>query len=109
MIKRYALNGKPHVWLDVGGRALCRRCRIAMALAGVLLLAQNLSGAEWHVNNKASNASDSNPGTEAAPFLTINAATTNKAFQAGDTVWVHPGVYDSGVVSDNVPWPTRVY
>ena len=51
-------------------------------------------GAEWHVNNRAANASDDNPGTEAEPFRTINAATTNINFTAGDTVYVHPGVYN---------------
>ena len=76
--------------------------RAVFTAAGVMLTAQTLFGGNvWHVNNKASNASDSNPGTEEAPFLTINAATTNSLFDAGDTVLVHPGVYDSGVVHIN--------
>ena len=76
--------------------------RAVFTAAGVMLTAQTLFGGNvWHVNNKASNASDSNPGTEAAPFLTINAATTNSLFEAGDTVLVHPGVYDTGVVQIN--------
>ena len=76
--------------------------RAVFTAAGVMLTAQTLWGGNvWHVNNKASNASDSNPGTEEAPFLTINAATTNSLFEAGDTVLVHPGVYDTGVVQIN--------
>ena len=76
--------------------------RAVFTAAGVMLTAQTLFGGNvWHVNNKASNASDSNPGTEEAPFLTINAATTNILFEAGDTVLVHPGVYDTGVVQIN--------
>ncbi|MBO7206965.1 MAG: hypothetical protein J6W10_05065 [Kiritimatiellae bacterium] len=38
------------------------------------------SGRIWYVNNKAANASDTNPGTEAEPFKTINAASTNLLF-----------------------------
>jgi hypothetical protein len=73
------------------------KCLYGLIAASGLLLTQNLFGGNvWHVNNQAVNASDSNPGTEAEPFLTINAATTNEHFEAGDTVLVYPGVYNSG-------------
>ena len=50
----------------------------AVAFASLSASAANV----WHVNNKAPNASDTNPGTEAEPFLTINDATTNALSKA---------------------------
>ena len=65
--------------------------------AGVLAgLATTAFGKTWYVNCRAANASDANPGTETEPFKTINAASTNVAFTAGDTILVAPGVYNEG-------------
>ena len=75
------------------------------------MLASPAGANVWHVNNRASNASDDNPGTEEAPLRTINAASTNENFEAGDTILVHPGIYDEGVVptAEGPDWPSRVY
>jgi hypothetical protein len=43
------------------------------------------------VNQKSAKASDDNPGTKAAPLLTISAAAD--LAQPGDTVLVHEGIY----------------
>ncbi len=54
------------------------------------------SGRTYVVNNRASNASDDNPGTQARPLRTIQAAA-NRA-QPGDTILVRAGVYRERVV-----------
>ncbi|MCC6444794.1 MAG: right-handed parallel beta-helix repeat-containing protein [Armatimonadetes bacterium] len=48
------------------------------------------------VNNRHPQASDDNPGTETAPYLTINAAAQHA--MPGDTVLVHEGVYREEIV-----------
>ncbi len=58
------------------------------ATATITLVAQPSSGTTYYV---ATTGSDSNPGTEASPFLTIQHAA-NVAV-AGDTVLVHAGIY----------------
>ncbi len=71
-----------------------------LVLTGVLtLFGQGASAATYYV---ATTGSDSNPGTQSAPFrhLTKAAAT---ATQPGDTVIVMDGTYDNeGVVAPNV-------
>jgi len=70
-----------------------------MRLAGllsalVLLFCVNplrVQAADYYVNNTATNASDLNAGTIAAPFATINRGAA--VAQAGDTVWIAPGTY----------------
>ena len=42
------------------------------------------------------NGNDSNPGTEACPLLTINAAVNNST--SGDTVIVHSGIYHEEII-----------
>lgn len=53
---------------------------------------------------KTANASDNNPGTEAAPFLTISKA--GQVAQAGDTVIVKEGTYRETVTVKNNGTPT---
>ena len=53
-----------------------------------LMLAGGVSAREFHV---AKSGSDTNDGSAAAPFLTINRAVM--VLRAGDTVTVHAGVY----------------
>ena len=53
-----------------------------------LMLAGGVSAREFHV---AKSGSDTNDGSAAAPFLTINRAAM--VLRAGDTVTVHAGVY----------------
>ncbi len=51
-------------------------------------------GATYYVDQSHPQASDSNVGTEASPWRTINHAAT--VLQAGDTVLVKKGTYDAG-------------
>ena len=98
--------------LDYVGRTeKSTRAAIVLALAAFAAVGMSFGANVWHVNNRAPNASDDNPGTEAEPFRTINAATTNENFTAGDTVYVHPGVYNEGKVptTEGPNWASRVY
>jgi MYXO-CTERM domain-containing protein len=58
------------------------------AFLAVSLGAAGARAAEFHV---ATTGSDSNNGTQAAPFATLSKA--NSAAAAGDTIWVHGGTY----------------
>lgn len=50
-----------------------------------------------YVDGQAPNASDSNPGTELQPYLTISKAAgtaqANNRNGTGTTIWINPGVY----------------
>ena len=50
-----------------------------------------LNAGSYHVAKNNAEASDENPGTAEAPFLTIQKAATIAL--AGDTIWVHEGIY----------------
>ena len=75
---------------------------ITAVLAAVLLtgcsptLAANAAGNTFVVNNQAAKASDKNPGTEAMPLKTIQAAA-NLA-RPGDTILVKAGIYREEVI-----------
>ena len=73
------------------GRSLARLC-LAFALGSVL----SAFAGEWHVS-KADGDDTSGTGLEAAPFATIQRAVNAAA--ADDTIWVHPGVYDTGTTN----------
>jgi len=62
--------------------------RIGIALLGAVALAPTLHAAEFHV---ASSGNDSNPGTQAAPFRTIQRGAA--LAKPGDRITVHEGVY----------------
>ena len=62
-----------------------------------------LAAGPWYVAKEDPNAADTledGRGTEALPFRTIQAALDNPAFEALDTVYVKPGVYDEGMKND---------
>jgi hypothetical protein len=59
-----------------------------MVLTGSLLGAQLVDAATYYV---ATTGSDSNPGTEASPFQTINRG--RKALASGDTLFINSGLY----------------
>jgi hypothetical protein len=56
----------------------------------VLFVAKNVSAAEYYV---ATTGSDSNPGTQASPFASLQKANTSAT--AGDTIWLRAGTYFS--------------
>ncbi len=66
------------------------------ATATITLIAQPPSGTTYYV---AKSGSDTNPGTQSQPFLTINHAAG--LAQAGDTVLVEAGVYNELVAPKN--------
>jgi PKD repeat protein len=49
----------------------------------------------YYVDGSNPNASDSNPGTEALPWKTINKA--NRYLSAGDSVYIKAGTYTNGI------------
>ena len=54
----------------------------------------------YWVDKDNPNASDGNPGTQALPFRTINAAANNPNIAANDTINVMPGIYNEGGQAD---------
>jgi hypothetical protein len=78
---------------------------ITMLLIGIaspLMVAQQTNLSSHAANNiyyVAKNGSDSNPGSETSPWLTIQKAA--KTMVAGDTVFVKAGVYNERVVPVN--------
>lgn len=67
-------------------------CRIASTLF-LLLTSLPLFGATYYVDQTAAKASDSNPGTQMAPWKTISRATRARDLRPGDTVLIGSGVY----------------
>ena len=63
----------------------------------ILLAAMNASAAVYYVAQTG--GSDSNPGTESQPWLTISTAAAKMA--AGDTVYVKNGLYNEQVKPAN--------
>jgi hypothetical protein len=61
-----------------------------ISTATITLLAQPVSGTTYYV---ATNGNDTNPGTQGAPFATLQHAST--VAMAGDTVLVRQGVYNA--------------
>ena len=69
---------------------------ISTIIVAVMALSSGLAANTYWVDKDNPNASDSNPGTQALPFRTINAAANNPNIAANDTINVMPGVYDEG-------------
>ena len=68
------------------------RKTIALAFAGAVAFSGFADVTTYFVAKDDPVAADTNPGTEAAPFKTIQAAVDKAA--AGDVIRVKPGVYD---------------
>ncbi len=68
--------------------------RIRFAII-VLIAAQALPllAADYYVDQRSASASDSGPGTEAAPWKTIGRAGTAKELKPGDRVIIREGIY----------------
>jgi hypothetical protein len=64
---------------------------LTSALVFAVSLAAPLEGAIYYVDQKHSNASDANPGTENAPWKTIGKAAGQA--MPGDLVWIKAGTY----------------
>lgn len=70
--------------------------KVVATLMASLIAGSGMAGtpAHYYVDRNDAAASDANPGTELAPFKTIQAAVD--VASAGDVVHVRPGVYDEG-------------
>ena len=84
-------NGK----CQMRSESMCVLRQFIVVLSLLLSLSASTFAAELFVDQKHPKADDKNPGTEAMPFQTIQAAV-NKA-QAGDTIWVKAGNYEEPV------------
>jgi len=81
-----------------------RKLLFAIILSFCLILTEGVPRAEterapgktYHVSQRAENASDENPGTADAPWLTIERAT-RESLESGDHLIIHDGVYRGGV------------
>jgi len=69
-----------------------RSCGFAIAVLSVLLASTSAFSTVIIVDDNHSGASDSNPGTDAEPLKTVQAALDRAS--DGDTVHIKPGVYD---------------
>jgi parallel beta-helix repeat protein len=74
-----------------------QRCLGVLLVAGYMASGDVAQAASYFVSRTGSNG---NPGTEAAPFLTINYGVSR--LRAGDTLWIRAGVYDESLLY-NVP------
>lgn len=69
------------------------KIKIFLMITVMLCLASSAHAATYYVS--VNNGSDSNPGTEGAPFKTILKAS--RAMSGGDTVYIRAGVYNEGL------------
>lgn len=82
--------------------------KIVSAFAVLFMLDVALAS-EWYID--ANNGSDeTGDGSAESPFATINRASTNSTkLASGDTIWVRPGTYSTGVYVDADGVSNRVY
>ena len=66
---------------------------IAAVMIGGLLANSDLHATTYYVSQTAPNASDTNPGTEMAPWKSICRAAADEELRPGDDVLIHSGVY----------------
>jgi len=69
----------------------------SVVVSGMLLFSGCVSmptgGMVYYVDGSATHAADTNPGTEAQPWKTLNRAGSARELQPGDTVHIKSGVY----------------
>lgn len=84
--------------------------RALFALACAFGLTAAAGAATYYVDQGHPSASDSNPGTKAAPMLTISGAMSALDIQPGDTVRVKAGIYRDrfGLKGDGTPEEPKV-
>ncbi|CAG0927107.1 hypothetical protein TFLX_00355 [Thermoflexales bacterium] len=72
-------------------------CVVCLVLIGALVVPASArpAAATYYVDRNHPQASDSNPGTEPLPWLTIQHAA--QVATAGDTMLIKPGVYPGGI------------
>ena len=84
-----------------------KKWTIMAAVVGTLATCASAANT-WYVAKDDPNAADTNAGTVAAPFRTIQAALDNPNCVAGDTILVKPGFYDEGGWVDEYGYTNRV-
>lgn len=78
-----------------------------LILSGVQPAKKGRAFSTFHVNNLHPSASDSNPGTLALPWLTIQHAVNTAA--AGDSILVHSGTYDGARIEKSGTVDNYIY
>lgn len=76
-----------------------RTIRILASIVSVFLVTATLYAAEYHVWQTGPDASDDGPGSLDKPWKTITKAAST--VQAGDTVFIHAGIYAEVVTIQN--------
>ena len=57
----------------------------------IALIAMSAGARDWYIDPDPAKGSDeTGDGTEGSPFLTINRASTNTLFTAGETIYLAP-------------------
>jgi MYXO-CTERM domain-containing protein len=77
-----------HTWMQSQRSRAPASLTTGVAFLSVLLAMGRASAAEYYVSPTGS---DSNPGTQASPFATLQKA--NNSVAAGDTIWMRAGTY----------------
>ncbi len=68
---------------------------VPLAVTALFISSTFISAATYYVDNGHGSASDANPGTESAPWITIQQGVSG--LQPGDTLYVKNGVYNEQV------------
>jgi hypothetical protein len=78
---------------------------VSIILFGVLFFTKVGQAATYYIDQNNSQASDSNPGTEALPWKTITKA--NQTLVAGDIVYIKAGTYNTYIAPSNSGTPSN--
>jgi hypothetical protein len=76
-----------------------RTIQLLSSIVSVFLVSITLHAADYHVWQAGPDASDDGPGTLDKPWKTITKAAAT--VQAGDTVFIHAGIYAEAVAVKN--------
>ena len=76
-----------------------RTIQLLSSIVSVFLVSLTLHAADYHVWHAGLDASDDGPGTLDKPWKTITKAAAT--VQAGDTVFIHAGIYAEAVAVKN--------
>jgi len=78
---------------QISRRNFVKTGALALPLLASGCASQGGGGKVYYVDGSAPNAADSNPGTDARPWKTLNRAGKAKELKPGDTVFIKSGIY----------------